>query len=347
MPKFATSPGSHTVVGTVSELPRGSDVLGTNALLRSTSDPLYHGRIKAKPGDRRTLSKWAAKEKKWDARHGVCFSAANDVVSANDRSYFGRWRDPDGYKNPPELDGYCCRWVPTWKQMGPAERHQPKKHVDRREGRWNARHPVVYSKDNEKYTTNVRSYFDRTLEPFHPGPSTGPERERKLEITWTLGHTDRGVGPFPRPMVDPEGEDFQVPALFSTLANDENSANFRSYFDRMRERRDERAGSPPRPPLTITWKEEREERLPRQGADFDPTKFFLPNSYPRPHCVSDRVARSTTTPPFLRKTWSTSSPMRPPSRSLVDPWTADLETEMRATRKLVSREVASRAADAE
>jgi len=343
MPKFATSPGGAPVVANVAEFPPGSDALATRPLLRATSDPLYQGRIKAKSGDAKLLRKWAQREKQWDARHAVCFSAANELVSTNDRSYFGRWRDPAGYKAPAALDQYCCRWLPTWKQVGPAERPDRRKTVDPRTKRWDERHSVVYSKDNECYSTNVRSYFDRTLEPYHPGERSH-QPGQKVEITWNLPHSDRGVGPFPRPLPLAEGqEDFQVPTLFSE-GNEEVSTNFRNYFDRPRERRDERAGSPPRSPLQITWREQREERLPRQGQDFDPKRFFLPNSYPRPQCVSDRVARRTS-PPLLRHSWSTSSPCRPPTRSLVDPWTADLETEMRATRKLESRDVAHRAAD--
>lgn len=197
-----------------------------------------------------TDSLLASREARWDGRHSCLYSAVNHQLCSTNRSYFQRWKDAPGYdlELPEELRGMARRWTTDgWKLDARPEGNylerkasrpppQENKRQKKQEKGWNSRHTVVYAKDNAKLNVNIRSYFDRSLEPFHPGRSSQPRQ--KLKPTWTLEKSSKPLSPPPSCRnLEPYDPEFDNPVTFSA-GNDELTANLRDYFDRPRTRED-------------------------------------------------------------------------------------------------------------
>ncbi|CAE8633803.1 unnamed protein product [Polarella glacialis] len=125
----------------------------------------------------------------WDNRHGLLFSTVNDKMQKNIRSYFDRPRD---------VEAYGCRHDPplrtTWQldtplqqapgviSLSPTSAKAMALKMSRlsrsasapgfkvsgtedtgsgREAQWDARHHVLFTKDNHTMHANLRDYFER------------------------------------------------------------------------------------------------------------------------------------------------------------------------------------------
>ncbi|EEQ98831.1 hypothetical protein Pmar_PMAR007212 [Perkinsus marinus ATCC 50983] len=136
-----------------------------------------------------------------------------------------------------------------------------------KEGRWDHRHTVVFSKDNEHNLPNQRSYFDRHREPLnfstHPSLNDGLQ-STGLKPTWKL--PQEGQSPsksvfrssFYEPCTSEPPWLDRHHILFSK-GNPTFGKNLRSYFDRPRELsvtplKDSGADDPTFPrQLDVTW----------------------------------------------------------------------------------------------
>eukprot|EP00930_Biecheleria_cincta_P005656 TRINITY_DN106587_c0_g1_i1.p1 TRINITY_DN106587_c0_g1~~TRINITY_DN106587_c0_g1_i1.p1 ORF type:complete len:212 (+),score=30.38 TRINITY_DN106587_c0_g1_i1:48-683(+) len=121
------------------------------------------------------------KKQGWDSRHHLVYSTVNHKMQKNIRSYFDRPRDIEAYGTRYDAPLRTTWQLDTDQEAPPPGTRQPlspstkakmqmsKSFSDSslktpsavKEAKWDARHHVLFTKDNHHYHSNLRDYFER------------------------------------------------------------------------------------------------------------------------------------------------------------------------------------------